>query len=88
MAGRRGAARVGPVMGQAIGQVLSLAGVALSPVPIIAVVLMVGTPRGRSAASPARGLAATDDRVRELDQEGVVERFARDQQPQVDAAEQ
>jgi threonine/homoserine/homoserine lactone efflux protein len=36
-------------MGQAIGQVLSLAvGVALSPVPIIAVVLMVGTPRGRA----------------------------------------
>jgi threonine/homoserine/homoserine lactone efflux protein len=35
-------------MGQAIGQVLSLGvGVALSPVPIIAVVLMLGTPRGR-----------------------------------------
>src|SRR4051812_3963217 len=49
MAGRRGPARVGPVMGQAIGQVLSLAvGVALSPVPIIGVVLMVGTPRARA----------------------------------------
>ncbi len=36
-------------MGQAIGQVLSLGvGVALSPVPIIAVVLMLGTPRGRA----------------------------------------
>jgi threonine/homoserine/homoserine lactone efflux protein len=35
-------------MGQAIGQVLSLGvGVALSPVPIIAVVLMLATPRGR-----------------------------------------
>lgn len=40
-------------MGQAIGQVLSLGvGVALSPVPIIAVVLMLATPRGR-----ANGLA-------------------------------
>jgi threonine/homoserine/homoserine lactone efflux protein len=36
-------------VGQAIGQVLSLAvGVALSPVPIIAVVLMLGTPRARA----------------------------------------
>lgn len=36
-------------MGDAIGQVLPLAvGVALSPVPIIAVVLMLGTPRARS----------------------------------------
>lgn len=36
-------------MGQAIGQVLSLGvGVALSPVPIIGVVLMLGTPRARS----------------------------------------
>ena len=36
-------------MAEAIGQVLSLGvGVALSPVPIIAVVLMLGTPRGRS----------------------------------------
>jgi threonine/homoserine/homoserine lactone efflux protein len=36
-------------MGDAIGQVLSLAvGVALSPVPIIAVVLMLGTPRARA----------------------------------------
>jgi threonine/homoserine/homoserine lactone efflux protein len=35
-------------MAEAIGQVLSLAvGVALSPVPIIAVVLMLGSPRGR-----------------------------------------
>jgi threonine/homoserine/homoserine lactone efflux protein len=35
-------------MGEAIGQVLSLGvGVALSPVPIIAVVLMLGTPRAR-----------------------------------------
>src|SRR3954451_21998008 len=35
-------------MGQAVGQVLSFgAGVALSPVPIIAVVLMLATPRGR-----------------------------------------
>ncbi|MEN3283567.1 MAG: hypothetical protein V7607_4707 [Solirubrobacteraceae bacterium] len=36
-------------MSQAIGQVLSLAvGVTLSPVPIIAVVLMLGTPRARA----------------------------------------
>jgi threonine/homoserine/homoserine lactone efflux protein len=36
-------------MGEAIGQVLSLAvGVALSPVPIIAVILMLVTPRARS----------------------------------------
>lgn len=35
-------------MGNAIGQVLSLGvGVAISPVPIIAVVLMLATPRGR-----------------------------------------
>lgn len=35
-------------MGEAIGQTLSLGvGVALSPVPIIAVVLMLGTPRAR-----------------------------------------
>lgn len=35
-------------MGPAIGDILPLAvGVALSPVPIIAVVLMLGTPRGR-----------------------------------------
>ena len=35
-------------MGQAIGQVLSLGvGVALSPVPIIAVVLMLATPKGK-----------------------------------------
>ncbi len=40
-------------MGQAIGQVLSLGvGVALSPIPIIGVVLMLGTPRAR-----ANGLA-------------------------------
>ncbi|HEY1689000.1 MAG TPA: GAP family protein [Solirubrobacteraceae bacterium] len=36
-------------MGEAIGQVLTLGiGVALSPLPIIAVVLMLGTPRARS----------------------------------------
>jgi threonine/homoserine/homoserine lactone efflux protein len=36
-------------MGEAIGQVLSFGvGVGLSPVPIIAVVLMLGTPRARS----------------------------------------
>jgi threonine/homoserine/homoserine lactone efflux protein len=36
-------------VGEAIGQVLSLGvGVALSPVPIIAVVLMLGTPRARA----------------------------------------
>lgn len=36
-------------MGDAIGQVLALGvGVALSPVPIIAVVLMLGTPRARA----------------------------------------
>lgn len=40
-------------MGEAIGQVLPLgAGVALSPVPLIAVVLMLGTPRAR-ATGPA-----------------------------------
>src|SRR5690349_19697490 len=37
-----------PLMGQAIGSCLPLAvGVALSPVPIIAVVLMLTTPRAR-----------------------------------------
>lgn len=37
------------IMGDAIGQILSLGvGVALSPVPIIAVVLMLATPRGRT----------------------------------------
>ena len=36
-------------MGQAIGEILPLAiGVALSPVPIIAIILMLGTPRARS----------------------------------------
>ncbi len=36
-------------MGQAIGDILPLAiGVALSPIPIIAIVLMLGTPRARS----------------------------------------
>src|SRR5689334_18883293 len=36
-------------MGAAIGQVLSFAvGVALSPLPIVAVVLMLGTPRARA----------------------------------------
>lgn len=36
-------------MGQAVGEVLpSALGVALSPVPIIAVILMLGTPRARS----------------------------------------
>jgi threonine/homoserine/homoserine lactone efflux protein len=36
------------VIGQAIGQVISFgAGVALSPVPIISVVLMLSTPKGR-----------------------------------------
>jgi hypothetical protein len=36
-------------VGQAIGEILPLAiGVALSPVPIIAIVLMLGTPRARS----------------------------------------
>lgn len=35
-------------MGEAIGDILPLAiGVALSPVPIIAIVLMLGTPRAR-----------------------------------------
>jgi hypothetical protein len=36
-------------MGEAVGQILPLAiGVAISPVPIIAIVLMLGTPRARS----------------------------------------
>ena len=36
-------------MGQAIGEILPLAiGVAISPVPIIAIILMLGTPRARS----------------------------------------
>ena len=36
-------------MGPAIGEILPLAiGVAVSPVPIIAIVLMLGTPRARS----------------------------------------
>jgi hypothetical protein len=35
-------------MGEAVGNVLPLAiGVAVSPVPIIAIVLMLGTPRAR-----------------------------------------
>jgi threonine/homoserine/homoserine lactone efflux protein len=39
-------------MGQAIGDVLPLAiGVALSPVPIIAIILMLGTPRARSTGT-------------------------------------
>lgn len=39
-------------MGQAIGDLLPLAiGVALSPVPIIAVILMLGTPRARTNGS-------------------------------------
>jgi threonine/homoserine/homoserine lactone efflux protein len=43
-------------MGQAIGDLLpSAVGVALSPVPIIAVILMLGTPRAR-ANGPAFGL--------------------------------
>src|SRR5215211_1418766 len=38
-------------MGKAIGDILPLAiGVAISPVPIIAIVLMLGTPRARSNA--------------------------------------
>jgi hypothetical protein len=40
---------VGAAVGEAIGQVLSFGvGVALSPIPIIGVVLMLGTPRARS----------------------------------------
>jgi threonine/homoserine/homoserine lactone efflux protein len=40
------------MLGQAIGDLLpSAVGVALSPVPIIAVVLMLGTPRARSTGS-------------------------------------
>ena len=43
-------------MGQAIGDLLpSAVGVALSPVPIIAMILMLGTPRARSNG-PAFGL--------------------------------
>jgi hypothetical protein len=38
-------------MGEAIGEILPLAvGVALSPIPIIAIILMLGTPRARSNA--------------------------------------
>ena len=44
--------------GEAIGQSLPLAiGVALSPIPIIAVVLMLTTPRAR-ANGPARSCSA------------------------------
>jgi threonine/homoserine/homoserine lactone efflux protein len=40
------------MIGEAIGQALPLAvGVALSPIPIVAVVLMLGTPRGRGNGS-------------------------------------
>lgn len=40
------------MIGEAIGQVLPLAvGVALSPIPIVAVVLMLGTPQGRRNGS-------------------------------------
>jgi hypothetical protein len=38
----------GELMGQAISDILPMAvGVAISPVPIIAIVLMLGTPRAR-----------------------------------------
>jgi len=46
------------MLSQTVGQVLPYAlGVALSPVPIIAVVVMLGTPRarGNGAASPSAG---------------------------------
>jgi len=43
-------------MGQAIGQILSFAvGVAIGPVPVIAVVLMLATPRGRVNATSFLG---------------------------------
>jgi threonine/homoserine/homoserine lactone efflux protein len=46
---RPGTLTITSLMGDAIGQVLALGvGVALSPVPIIAVVLMLGTPRAAS----------------------------------------
>ena len=43
-------------MGQAIGDVLPLAiGVAISPVPIIAIILMLGTPLGGKLAGEGIG---------------------------------
>jgi hypothetical protein len=49
-------------MGKAIGEILPLAiGVAISPVPIIAIVLMLGSPRGahdRVAPPPSRQAVA------------------------------
>jgi len=45
-------------MGEAIGNVLPMAiGVAISPIPVIAVVLMLGTPRAR-APTALRSLSA------------------------------
>ncbi len=47
-----------PTVGDAIGQMLASAvGIAISPVPLIAVVLMLATPaRGRSTARPSRSV--------------------------------
>ncbi len=51
-------------MGQAIGDLLPAAiGVAISPVPIIAIILMLGTPKARSNGPAfAAGWVARPDR--------------------------
>jgi threonine/homoserine/homoserine lactone efflux protein len=47
-----GAPMIGASLGQAIGDILpSAVGVAISPVPIIAVILVLGTPRARTNGS-------------------------------------
>ena len=47
-------------MGSAIGDVLPLAlGVAISPIPIIAVILMLLSPKGGSSPAALESLAAT-----------------------------
>jgi hypothetical protein len=47
-------------MGAAIGDILPLAvGVAISPVPVIAIVLMLGTPRARSNGLASRSAGSS-----------------------------
>ena len=67
-------------MGQAIGQVLSFGvGVALSPVPIIAVVLMLATPKGRVNGPGVPGRLGDRDRGARNDRAARRERRVREQ---------
>jgi hypothetical protein len=51
-------------MGQAIGQSLPTAiGITLSPLPIVAVVLMLVTPRGRTRLAPRLPLSEPHDAI-------------------------